>query len=477
MSWFSKKRRAPVASAPVPAPEVTETPTLLFRRASALAVGGSSADSVSAASAGLAADFPHFQLTAADQLDPRLSGKFSSARQKLSAAYTPSQPVTDRRMFAGRTGVLTTLIRSIEDQRLHAVIYGERGIGKTSLLHILSQAARDARYIVIYLSCGANSNFDDSFRALAGGIPLLYHRDYGPTSPRSEQGATFADLLGPDPVPVRMASDILAKVTGTRVLVVLDEFDRCESAEFRQNIAELLKNLSDRSVRVQLVIAGVADNLTELVEHIPSIERNIFALQVPRMTSAEVRRLVTNGEAHSGLHFAEIAIDLIVTAAGGLPYLASLLSHHAGLTAIEQGGMAVTNVEVAKAIDDALGEFKGRISKRSQLQIAECAGRPMNMLGRLAGAVESVGGEFTMDDVSTLFHGSEQILRCKNLIETLSSDGVLLEAFDDEYGRRYRFREESVPAYLRLLAARDDAAQLEAGPSLAANAPRAGAEH
>ena len=69
----------------------------------------------------------------------------------------------------------------------------------------------------------------------------------------------------------RVASDFLAKVVGTRVVVVLDEFDRSGAKEFRQNVAELIKNLSDRLVRVQVVIAGVAANLTELLEHIPSI--------------------------------------------------------------------------------------------------------------------------------------------------------------------------------------------------------------
>jgi hypothetical protein len=68
--------------------------------------------------------FPRFQSTAGDHLDPRTADRFAMVRAKLRTAYTPAQPVTDRRMFAGRTKVLTALIRSIEDQRLHTVIYG-----------------------------------------------------------------------------------------------------------------------------------------------------------------------------------------------------------------------------------------------------------------------------------------------------------------------------------------------------------------
>ncbi len=146
------------------------------------------------APASSSADLPRFSASAADQPNRR-DDRFGAARMKLRNAYTPSQPVLDRRMFAGRLGVLKAAIRSIEDQRLHLVIYGERGIGKTSLLHMLTSAAREARYIVVYSSCSAASNFDETFRAVAADIPLLFHSDYAPTTSEAETGASLASLL------------------------------------------------------------------------------------------------------------------------------------------------------------------------------------------------------------------------------------------------------------------------------------------
>src|SRR4249919_1121551 len=67
---------------------------------------------------------PRFQTTASDQLSNRSGDRFAAIRSKLRHAFTPSQPVADRRMFAGREGVLRTIIGSIEDQRLHVVLYG-----------------------------------------------------------------------------------------------------------------------------------------------------------------------------------------------------------------------------------------------------------------------------------------------------------------------------------------------------------------
>lgn len=402
----------------------------------------------------LAGSFPRFQSTAGDQLSHRLNDRFSATRVKLRSAFTPSQPITDRRMFSGRVEVLTTLIRSLEDQRVHVILYGERGIGKTSLVHVLTQAAEEARYIVVYCSCGASSSFDEIFRAVAADVPLLFHRGFAPTDDEAEKGGTLADLLPAGPLSPRLVADLFAKLTGTRLLVVLDEFDVCESAEFRRNIAELIKNLSDRAIRTQLVIAGVAADLTELVEHIPSIRRNIFALQVPKMSAAEISQLVENGEEVSGVAFDKAAMDFIVFVANGSPYLASLLSHHSGLAAIDKSRTTVTMDDVSFAVDQALAEFRGRISRHSQLQIDQAAKSGVrHVLGVMAGAALFNNGRFDGRDVDALYPSAANAASFKATIEDLASKHILLDIQEDEYGRGYRFSEESVLPYLWILAA------------------------
>ncbi len=412
--------------------------------------------SASAKSSETAPVFPRFMSTAGDQLDSRQSDRFAGIRIRLRNAYTPGQPVTDRRMFAGRTKVLTGLIRSIEDQRLHTVLYGERGIGKTSLLHVLAQAAREARYLVVYVSCGAASEFDETIRTVAAGIPLLFHAGFGPTAEEAEHGGTLADVLPSGPVTARAATDLFAKVIGTRVLVILDEFDRSESVDFRRSIAELMKSLSDRQVRVQLVIAGVAANLTELVRHIPTIQRNVFALQVPKMTGPEIRHLVKNGEDASGVAFDDEAIKAIVARAIGFPYIASLLSHHASLTAVDAGRTRISDEDVNIATAEAIAELKGRMTLKAQVEIARCIDKGMlNTLGAIAAAGQSAGGQFNLDDIGALYAGAEEVGRPRKVVEDLAAEGTLIETSEDEAGRHYRFIDETAPSYLWLLAVQE----------------------
>lgn len=389
---------------------------------------------------------PRFHGSAADRMHATRATPLDRARFRLRSAFTPSQPIIDARMFAGRAQVLRTLIRSIEDQLLHVVLYGDRGIGKTSLLHVLTSLAREARYIVRYASCGEETEFSDMFRAIAKDIPLLFHADYAPTSEESEEGRSLADLLPDGQVTVPQLTDLFAKISGTRVLIVLDEFDRAHSHAFRRSIAELIKNLSDRSIRVQLVVAGVASNLNELIEHIPSIRRNILGLQVPRMTGSEIEELVHNGEAVCGLTFDPEAISLVTAVAYGSPYIASLLSQHAGLSAIDRKAKTVGRIDVTNAISQAVNEIVQRVSAKSLHYIARAKtdGHERN-LGLIARAALHAGGRLTAEQVEIILDSSGS---ANDYLEKLRTEYGLVEKVHEDPGEAYQFVEEGVPVFL-----------------------------
>jgi len=69
---------------------------------------------------------------------------------------------------------VTPLGYSLLSVRPFSLLDGERGIGKTSILHVFAQAARNARYLVSYVSCGAGSDFDEMFRDVRDAIWRLW---------------------------------------------------------------------------------------------------------------------------------------------------------------------------------------------------------------------------------------------------------------------------------------------------------------
>ncbi|MBS0362687.1 MAG: ATP-binding protein [Proteobacteria bacterium] len=380
---------------------------------------------------------PRFHTTAADHVDRERADPRARERVRLRGTFTPAQPVMDPRMFAGRRDILESLIRAVEDQRSHVVIYGDRGAGKTSLLRMLSLAAMEAKYIVVYFSCGATSDFTETFRTVAAEIPLLYHSSVSPTS--SNVGTSLLDLLDQGKLTPRLFGDAAAKLVGTRVLVVLDEFDRAELPEFRRDVAELIKTLSDVSARLQLVIGGVATDLIDLMEHIPSIRRSIAALKVPAMPDPEIAGLIENGAKMSGVKFDPAAVDLIVTAAHGSPYLTSLLCHFGGMLALDAGRTRVEIEDVTRALDDVIEDFRRRLPQQLVRQLDQTT---QTMIAAAAGET----GKSARSRAAITANIAARVM------EKLEKDGVLAGVKP----AAYTLMMDSVTPYLRLTTARED---------------------
>jgi len=393
-----------------------------------------------------ASGLPSFQGTASDQLRDGHRGPLDIARFRLRDAFTPSRPINRPQMFAGRTQVLRTLIRAIEEQHLHVVLYGERGIGKTSLLNILSQLAQNAKYIVRYVSCSEDADFNTTFRSILRDLPLLYHRDYAPTSEEAERGGTLEDLAGDAPLSVAKTGELLARLANTRVVIILDEYDRAANPAFRGAIAELIKTLSDRSVRVQLVIAGVASSLTELIDRIPSIRRNILGLQVPNMNDEEIAQLVRNGQSVSGLGFATDVVRFITSFACGSPYIASLLSQYAGIVALDRGATTVEKSDVVAAIHQSLVEIRQRVPTDTLYRIEQAyqAGYS-SVLGLLACTALNAGGAVQPSIIAEVAQSEGWAPGCMEEIE--HQFGLIGRLSSDPTGA-YHFIEEGVPIYL-----------------------------
>jgi Cdc6-like AAA superfamily ATPase len=384
-------------------------------------------------------------------------GGLDSARLKLRAILTPSQPVMDPEAFAGRRKLLEKVIGAVEDQRLHVILYGSRGMGKTSLLHIFSQRARDARYLVLYGSCGATTSFSDMFRSLCSEIPLRYYAGSRQAAGALDQNLTIAKLLPKGELTPRHVTEILSRLTGTRALLILDEFDRSDPGAFRQAVADLIKNLSDRATRAQLIIGGVGSNVTELIEHIPSIQRNVVGMQVQPMSATEVRHLLKITHDRVGLNFSDAAADLIVSIAEGWPYVASLVAHHGSLAALERKSMDVEQSDVTEALQDAIQEVRGRLPVDSKKELDHVwSPGSSSELELAAKAHIEFGGEFTPKNLEQIARGMDAAESCRTKVEELAADGLIFDVKQDRFGKTYSFKDSTVPLYLWLSRSRSD---------------------
>jgi hypothetical protein len=371
----------------------------------------------------------------------------------LRDAIGASQPVIDREHFAGRHDALRQLITAVEQQRLHVVVYGERGIGKTSLLHVFAETAREARYLVLYGSCGSETSFATIFAAFASRIPHLYHRSVEPNSPEAESGLHFDSMLREDFGPRELA-DLFSDVAGTRIILILDEYDRALDPGFRRDVAELIKNLSDRAARVQIVIAGVAQNLDEILGYAPSVRRNIVGLPMRPMSDNEVTDLLGIAEAAAELEYDAEAARLITSMAGGSPYLVRLLGHHAGLAALDGRSAVVTEAHATAAVERVLTEWNATLPRRVQLSISREEARAQWPLLIAAARAGSAGdGMFSVDEVATELGDTRTIDAIDRDLRGFSGSNDLIEVLTDGGDTRFRFRYPGVAALLLMSSA------------------------
>lgn len=411
--------------------------------------------------------FPAFRATASDITgDAFGDAGQDETRLALAEAFTPAQPVTDRSKFAGRLEVLARLISLLEDQRVHVVIYGERGIGKTSLVHILSDVARESGYLVVYASCGAKARFDELFHTVLAQIPARFLDNSQPMSELTGLGETIGEQMPTSLVDPRRMGEICARIAGTRVIVILDEYDRLHDADVRQGVAELIKNLSDRAARVQLVIAGVASNLQELIGYIPSIRRNVVGLPVPKLTTKELTAMVKIGEAAAGVKFDRRCIQTIDLLCNGSPYLARLLCHHASMSALDQRRMTIRLKDIFAALDQIVEEAESRLGPRTQGVLAQVFSEgDYSVLAAIARGSGTPDGWFSVEDVRPYLDDPKRADPAKEL-ERLHGIGHLLDRRDEEGRVSYRIVDEALPLYLWMRIARDRLMQDESGVSI-----------
>ncbi|KAB7648929.1 AAA family ATPase [Polymorphobacter fuscus] len=396
---------------------------------------------------------PRFTATASDEVEQSTDALMVRRKIALRDAMGASQPVVDREHFAGRHDALRQLINAVEQQRMHVVVYGERGIGKTSLVHVFAETAREARYLVLYGSCGSDTRFETLFSAFAARIPRLYHRSVLPNSPEAESGDNFDAMLEPGFGPRELA-DVFADVTGTRVILILDEYDRVADPMFRRDVAELIKNLSDRASRVQLILTGVAQNLDEILGYAPSVRRNVVGLPLRPMSSAEVTDLIGIGEAAAEIEFAESATRIVTVMAGGSPYLVRLIAHQAGLVALDARSAVVTDTHATTAVERVLTEWNASLPRRVQVSLSrEEARAQWPVLIAAARAGSAADGMFSADDVITELGEARVPSILERDLKGFTGPHDLLEVQEKNGETQFRFRYPGVAALLLMSSA------------------------
>jgi Cdc6-like AAA superfamily ATPase len=261
----------------------------------------------------------------------------------LSEAFRPSAPIDRRSLFAGRTAQLGELFAAVDQPGQHAVVFGERGVGKTSLTAVAAETLGSAQVLASRTTCDRSDDFGSVWRKSFDGIQVTVSRP----------GVGF----GGQPTEATMSgSRMLGDETPHGVLraLFIDEFDRLSDEDDRLLFADTIKALSDQLPNATIVLVGVADDVEQLVTEHRSIERALVQIQMPRMSTEELSEIVVNGLTTARVRIDKDALETLAQAAEGLPHYAHLFGQLAGRIALEDLRTTVRLADAEEAVAETL---------------------------------------------------------------------------------------------------------------------------
>ena len=95
---------------------------------------------------------------------PKSAEDWATLRAEITEAFSPGAPVQERDLFSGRASQIASLEDAVNQRGRHAIVYGERGVGKTSLANVLALVMHRPNKELVYVRVNADPT--DTFVSL-----------------------------------------------------------------------------------------------------------------------------------------------------------------------------------------------------------------------------------------------------------------------------------------------------------------------
>lgn len=280
-------------------------------------------------------------------------------------AFSPGAPIDDLKLLAGRGKQIGQMLDTVMQRGQHAILYGERGVGKSSLANTFSTKLIGPRRTIscIAVNCDPSDNFtrlwQKIFRRLVVDGQNLAQK--------------YPNQIFPDDIVTELATFSL----NTTPIIILDEFDKLEDQAARNLVANTVKNLSDHSVRATIILVGVGDSVDELIQEHKSVGRCLRQIHMQRMFTSELKQIITDRLPALGMDIQPEALAHIVALSRGLPHYTHLLGQQSAKKALEGEQLIVDIAHVERALPGCVEQTAQTV--RGQYHKATHSPRPRHI--------------------------------------------------------------------------------------------------
>lgn len=288
-------------------------------------------------------------------------------KQLFGKVFSPTAPIKEESFFRGRIEQLKRIVEVMNEDGQHAILYGERGVGKTSMANITCRSITNLYSIKI--TCNSSDNFKSLWLRALGEVQFTQTiKGIGFKEEVKNNMVSLGDRIrNQEKVLPHDIHLTLRQFPNNKFLFVFDEFDNIKDQHTRVMFADLIKSLSDNSTMIKIMIVGIADNVINLIGNHKSLERCLMQIKMPRMSESEMKEIITKGFEQLQMKITGQAISKILNFSSGFPHYTHLLCKYSIKNALEKGKIYVKsdelNIAIHKAIENASEQLRESYSK------------------------------------------------------------------------------------------------------------------
>jgi hypothetical protein len=389
-----------------------------------------------------------------------------SERQKLTAemhkVFTPGFPINQQDLFRGRIPQLNKILQTVPSPGRHPIIFGQRGVGKTSLVNILTQFFLPGQ-MAVKATCDGSDSFKSIWNRVFQKITIEFkEHSFGFSRQESEKKINLASFLGRENEGINGVGP--ADIAGVlallkqRAIFVIDEFDRITEESAKVALADLIKNLSDNNQNVTLVLVGVGESISDLIGDHPSIGRNLVQVEMPLMADAEIKEIVAKGAEYLQIKVETDVLQQIAFLSAGFPHYGHLLGLSIAKACLIRDTKTIDlklfdELACSLAVEDSVETYRNSFSKATRTSKQS---RYPQILCACGIASHDERGVFRATDVVeamlSLFKETVNVQAVVPALQafTDADRGAILDKVPFGTQNHYRFREPMMRPFLRI---------------------------
>lgn len=294
--------------------------------------------------------------------------------RKVDSYFTPSKPVSSPTNLRGRDEEIGKILGALTTPGMHCMIYGDRGIGKSSLALSTLEGGKENEILpsdIFKYRCIKRTTFKDIIEWPAVFIDQSYKANQIVSTQKYGARAKLLDIFSLEGSREEKITIEREELTANKAaslfqhldtVLLIDEFD-VVSDEVKHEVAEFVKQLSDANSPFKVLIVGIGSDGEALIAGHQSVIRCMHEIKLPRVENKYLEEIITNGEDGLEIKFVNSVKNKIIEISSGFPYFTHLLCKECAEEALRKDVDSINDNVFKAALIQAVKNTEGQLKR------------------------------------------------------------------------------------------------------------------